>query len=361
MPPRRSLASLPTLYPSCSPRVLSSHHQRNLSSVASQFQSLAQKPTSKYQIYSSRSTDPFVNLSIEHFLLQKTPAHSVVLFFYVDRPCVVLGRNQNPWLEADIRALNDDLPPLVWTSTGSTTRGPQARVDLVRRRSGGGAVFHDSGNVNYCVICPTEDFSRDKHAEVVVQAIRQDNPRARVNERHDIVLDQGDPDPDVLTPDPSNMHKTGYQANSHKPPLKVSGSAYKLTRTRALHHGTCLLNSPNLQNISQYLRSPARPYLKARGVDSVRSSVGNVYEIYRPNAATRFQRLVAEAFVSHYRLERECLDTFYNSERTRDIQLGPDWVCGSLDESVAEISHIHSSMNELQVRFQTVLSDRICI
>jgi lipoate-protein ligase A len=58
--------------------------------------------------------------------------------------------------------------------------------------------------------------------------------------------------------------------------FKISGSAYKLTRLRSLHHGTCLLRSPNLSNISGLLRSPAEPFIKARGVDSVRSPVRNV-------------------------------------------------------------------------------------
>ena len=57
---------------------------------------------------------------------------------------------------------------------------------------------------------------------------------------------------------------------------KVSGSAYKLTRLRSLHHGTCLLNSPNIGGIGAYLRSPARPYMLARGVDSVSSKIANV-------------------------------------------------------------------------------------
>lgn len=126
-------------------------------------------------------------------------------------------------------------------------------VKLVRRRSGGGAVFHDEGNVNFSVICPPSAFDRNKHAEMVVRALSSlGRPNTRVNERHDIVMDV-----DVGT-------------------FKISGSAYKLTRLRSLHHGTCLLRSPNLSNISGMLRSPAEPFIKTRGVDSVRSPVRNV-------------------------------------------------------------------------------------
>lgn len=219
-------------------------------------------PSNSVQCYTSTSNDPFLNLSIEHYLLEKSPPQSKVLFLYINRPCVVIGRNQNPWLEVNLAALTKPTNPF-------------GNVDLVRRRSGGGAVFHDRGNVNWTVICPADTFTRDKHAEMIVGALRSSGiERARVNERHDIVLDQGF---NHRGADPKDLHKTAY--TSHDPamrPLKVSGSAYKLTKGRALHHGTCLLTSPNLRNISQLLHSPARPYIKAKGVESVSSPVTNI-------------------------------------------------------------------------------------
>ncbi|KAF2863992.1 Lipoyltransferase and lipoate-protein ligase [Piedraia hortae CBS 480.64] len=186
------------------------------------------------QSYISTSLDPWVNLSIEHYLLQKSPIASTVLFLYVNGPSVVIGSNQNPWVEVDLAHLR------------------QERANLVRRRSGGGTVFHDDGNVNWTVICPKESFTRMKHAEMVARALRNRGIQgARVNERHDIVLEGN-------------------------PALKVTGSAYKLIRHRALHHGTCLLSSPNLDTISKILRSPAKPFIKSKGSESVRSPVGNV-------------------------------------------------------------------------------------
>lgn len=153
-------------------------------------------------------------------------------------------------------------------------RNNWAKCDLVRRRSGGGTVFHDEGNVNYSVICPTFEFHRDKHAEMVVRALHKLGvDEARVNERHDIVLSREDGD---------------------TRPLKISGSAYKLTRFRSLHHGTCLLDSPNIENISKALFSPARAFIKARGVDSVKSPVTNVHrsnESFEEAAVSEFKKL----------------------------------------------------------------------
>ena len=220
----------------------------------------------KHQIWISRSHDPYLNLSIEHYLLQHSHQDSVVLFLYINSQCVVIGRNQNPWLEANLR--------IVGQSTPQGNNGEEKVIQLVRRRSGGGTVFHDEQNVNYSVICPTADFSRDRHAEMVTRAMRKFNPRARVNERHDIVLDQGQLRPMQQWPDEKGMHQTAF-FSEEKASLKVSGSAFKLTKHRSLHHGTCLLAS-DLDAMGKCLRSEARPFLKARGVDSVRSPVSNL-------------------------------------------------------------------------------------
>lgn len=199
-------------------------------------------------------------------MLQKSSPESAILFLYVNRPSIIIGRNQNPWLEVNLALLNE----------AHDARHGLGVVDLVRRRSGGGTVFHDEGNVNWTVISPSATFTRDKHAEMVVRALRSRGvERARVNARHDIVLDQGERSSEAITDD---THSTPYTIHGETiaRPLKVSGSAYKLTRGRALHHGTCLLSSPNLKVIPNYLHSPAKPYIAARGVESVSSPVGNI-------------------------------------------------------------------------------------
>jgi lipoate---protein ligase len=229
-------------------------------------------PLNRVQIYTSRCTDPWINLSIEHFLLQRSAPDSTVLFLYTNRPCVVVGRNQNPWLEVNLGLVNR---PGVLAPSSSDADDDDGTVSLVRRRSGGGTVFHDAGNVNYCVICPPAVFDRDRHAEMVVRALRglsSDSGviAARVNERHDIVLDvAGGGDGEGAA---AGSAVEGAPGST----FKISGSAYKLTRLRSLHHGTCLLNSPNLHGIGRFLRSPAAPFIMARGVESFRSKITNV-------------------------------------------------------------------------------------
>ncbi|KAK8185897.1 hypothetical protein BC567DRAFT_144494, partial [Phyllosticta citribraziliensis] len=222
----------------------------------------------------STTSDPYLNLSIEAALLARSAAHTAILFTYINRPCVVIGRNQNPWVEVDLARLRRQRSPSTGRANEDEAAGEAAAagilgdVDLVRRRSGGGAVFHDAGNVNWSVISPSNDFTRDKHGEMVVRALRGLGVgAARVNARHDIVVDHSNP---------QGASSKGDAVSNGRTPRKVSGSAYKLTRGRALHHGTCLLASPHLAAISQYLRAPAKPYIRAQGVESVRSPVANV-------------------------------------------------------------------------------------
>ena len=243
------------------------------------------------QSYISTSRDPYLNLSIEHYLLQNSAPESVLLFLYVNRPSIIIGRNQNPWLEVNLALLNE--------ARGRPETEPLGlgAVNLVRRRSGGGTVFHDEGNVNWAVICPSASFTRDKHAEMVVRGLRGCGvDRARVNERHDVVLDQGER---TSNSDDEDTHVTPYMKSNATGPqsLKVSGSAYKLTRNRALHHGTCLSSSPNLNIIPHYLHSSAKPFIKARGVESVSSPVGNTLlgnDEFCDAVQTHFAKLYAD-------------------------------------------------------------------
>lgn len=241
-------------------------------------------------IFESTSTNPYHNLSIEDYLLRNSHPSSRILFFYTNRPCVVIGRNQNPWLECNLIRLRNGLPKgEIYDSEDrntspitSTTRS--VPIDLVRRRSGGGTVFHDLGNLNYSLIVPNDkDFNRRKHAEMVVRGLKglrthHIPSQIKVNDRHDIV-----------------MQKQGQQEW-----LKVSGSAFKLTRGRALHHGTLLFSSPYIHQISGLLRSPGRDYIRAKGVESVRSKVGNLTSIEDRAKSEKLREEIVENVTSEF-------------------------------------------------------------
>jgi lipoate-protein ligase A len=91
------------------------------------------KPPFPIKSYTSTSNDPYLNLSIEHHLLQTSPADAAILFLYTNRPSIIIGRNQNPWLEVNLALLN-----AAATRKGSIAlpeTGLDAPVDLVRRQS----------------------------------------------------------------------------------------------------------------------------------------------------------------------------------------------------------------------------------
>ena len=311
----------------------------------------------KYQLYISRQHDPFLNLSIEHYLLQKTPPDSRIIFLYVNCPCVVIGRNQNPWLETNLSSLKRGKSPSLAPGDASI----RDEILLVRRRSGGGAVFHDEGNINYSVICPSSAFKRDKHAEMVTKAIRKFNDRARVNERHDIVLDQGKPKPSekLAHLNIADMHTSRYvDDDPEHPSLKVSGSAYKLTRQRSLHHGTCLLHSDRIALISQYLRSSARPFLKARGVESVRSPVSNIFPLVdrasRPHRRHEFELGILQTFAEMYNVNPQGLDMFRPGSLDENLahsifRSEEQWASGYLGNDMRDVQEINNGVEELKV------------
>ncbi|WVQ98628.1 hypothetical protein IAU59_005758 [Kwoniella sp. CBS 9459] len=180
--------------------------------------------------YISESHDPWFNLSFEDWLMRNTPNNQPVLFLYRNFPCVVIGRNQNPWKESTPRKLRE------------------ASIPLVRRRSGGGTVYHDMGNTNFSIILPRLLFTRSHGAELVATAIRErlGIEGCTVNDRNDVVI------------------------RDHGKEYKIS-SAYKIIQHRAYHHGTMLISS-SLNELGKSLKSSS-PNMETKGIPSHRSAV----------------------------------------------------------------------------------------
>ncbi|MFL5783167.1 MAG: biotin/lipoate A/B protein ligase family protein [Bacteriovoracaceae bacterium] len=173
--------------------------------------------------------NPFLNLALEdHFL--RGGADLPVLFLYVNRPCVVLGRFQNPWLETNLSYL---VKKDIW---------------LVRRQSGGGCVFHDEGNLNFSFITPDAMINRRKHAEVLQEAFKKADIHLEISPRHDLWLDG----------------------------RKISGSAFKQTKFGSFHHGTFLVSS-NLDQLEESLKHTLIP-TATKSIASVRSKVITLQE-----------------------------------------------------------------------------------
>ncbi|XP_032528718.2 lipoyltransferase 1, mitochondrial isoform X2 [Danaus plexippus] len=160
-------------------------------------------------VFMSQSTDIYTNLALEDWMYRNMDfSNHHVMMVWRNEPCVVIGRHQNPWLEANVPFLNDkDIP-------------------LARRHSGGGTVYHDRGNLNISFFTPRDRHDRKYNLEIIKRALYRDfGIKAHINERHDILV---------------------------RDKYKISGTAAKLGRTSAYHHCTLLVNA-NKADLSKAL------------------------------------------------------------------------------------------------------------
>ncbi|GJN87773.1 hypothetical protein Rhopal_000728-T1 [Rhodotorula paludigena] len=221
-------------------------------------------------IYVSESHNPWFNLAYEDWLFRKTEPDQRILYLYRNSPSVIIGRNQNPWKEIDLHRLRE------------------LGIPFVRRKSGGGTVYHDLGNTNYCVFVPREEFDRRSNAELVTAGLNELDVPAFVNERHDIVVD-GFKMSFRYLPDVLDFH--------------VSGSAFKLVNKRAYHHGTMLIDA-QLGTLRGVLGSK-KEAMVTKGVASVPSPVRNLREWSTRVNHERFVEVVARQFAEKYALSGE--------------------------------------------------------
>ena len=178
--------------------------------------------------YFSTTGDGWQNLAMDEYFLDHLSAEDTLLYFYVNQNAVIIGKNQNPWKECDIAAMDRD------------------GVQLVRRISGGGAVYHDVGNLNFSFILGKERYDVQRQLEVILKAVRSFGIDCEFSGRNDLLADG----------------------------KKFSGNAFCARGELRQHHGTLLLQT-DLGKLQNYLQ-PDPKKLKAKGVDSVRSRVGNL-------------------------------------------------------------------------------------
>ncbi len=185
----------------------------------------------KLYICRCNSFDPYYNLATEQHLSHILPSNSCILYLWQNDRSIIIGRNQNPWSECSISQVRAD------------------HIPVVRRLSGGGAVYHDLGNLNYTFITNTSDYDPKKQLSVIVQACAQLGIHASVSGRNDILA-----------------------ANR-----KFSGNAFQHCDGHTLHHGTILIHT-DLLKMTEYL-TPSAAKLQAKGIPSVRSRVLNLSEL----------------------------------------------------------------------------------
>ncbi|MDV2682993.1 lipoate--protein ligase [Alkalihalophilus lindianensis] len=178
-------------------------------------------------------TDPRINLAIEEYALKHLdPDHSYLLF-YVNEPSIIIGKNQNTIEEINLGYVKEN------------------NIHVVRRLSGGGAVYHDLGNLNFSFI--TKDDGESFHnfkkfTEPVVTALKRLGVDAELSGRNDI----------------------------HVGERKISGNAQFQTKGRMFSHGTLMLNS-EIEHVVSALNVKDEK-IRSKGIKSIRSRVANITE-----------------------------------------------------------------------------------
>jgi lipoate-protein ligase A len=201
-------------------------------------------------VYVSRVIDPFFNLALENKLLLNVGNGKRHLLLWSNRPCVVIGRFQNPWIECNLKKMFDE------------------NIDFVRRQSGGGCVYHDENNLNLSFICSKDIHDKKLNHKFIVDTLASHSISSFATERGDVRLDE-----------PSAR--------------KISGSASKEKKDSAFHHCTLLINS-NLDNLNQYIHS-SKQELDTKSIASVRSVVANLNDVQEVN-----QDELVDSFINGY-------------------------------------------------------------
>ena len=206
------------------------------------------------QIIMGDSVAAWHNLAVEELLFDSLAPDGRVFYLWQNRNTVVIGRHQNAWKECRVKLLEDE---------GGY---------LARRSSGGGAVFHDLGNLNFTFIAPREHYDVRRQLEVVRRAVAQFGIEAAFTGRNDLVV-----------------AATG---------AKFSGNAFRFSPRVGMHHGTILV-SADMEKLSRYL-APSKDKLKAKGIESVRSRVCNLSEFSADIAIPPLIEALKRAFVAEF-------------------------------------------------------------
>ncbi len=219
-------------------------------------------------VHNDDVNDPRINLAVEEFLLRNMVSEEPILLFYINEPAVIIGRNQNTLEEID--------PDYIAANN----------IHVVRRLSGGGAVYHDLGNLNFSFITQAKENLHNfaKFTEPVIKALAQLGIKAELRGKSDI-----------------------FTADK-----KISGNAQYSTSAGMFSHGTLLFDT----NIEAMLKAlnPRQVKIESKAVQSVRNFVTNIRD-----------QLPQETF-SIFDLKQAILDEIYGRQGITIYQLTEsDW------------------------------------
>lgn len=284
-------------------------------------------------IYRSLSHDPFFNIAFEHFLFNSYQGEEEILYLWQNDPSVIIGRFQNPWSECKLSLMR------------------KKGINLVRRESGGGAVFHDKGTAIFSFFSPFNDFSSgERNYNYLIKTLANLEIEASKTSRNDISVNwQGDE-------------------------RKVSGNAFKKKGKVNLQHGTMLINT-HLEELSEYL-TPNPKKLQSKGIASIRSRIVNLKEIKSTLTADLFFKSLIKTFtesnksskeIPYYEINEDLLDHEPLLKKEYQYLKNPEWILGKTPEFNQLLEETFSfgsftlclEVDELLIKEVTIFSDAL--
>lgn len=271
--------------------------------------------------YITRNTVPYINLAVEEYLLNNVLDGECILFLWQNKHTVVIGKNQNAMRECKVEKLESD---------GGY---------LVRRLSGGGAVFHDLGNLNFTFLTKKGDYDVNKQLEVILRAVGKLGINAEKTGRNDIEI-------------------CGK---------KFSGNAFYKSGEKCYHHGTIMVDVEK-EMLSKYLNASVEK-LASKGVKSVKSRVVNLAECTAGVTVEVVKEKLVEVFGEVYGLmPKEILDEAFDRKEIEKLTAkfsDWNWCFGRLASFGYEISkrfgwgeiQLHLDVKEGKIKDVEVYTD----
>ena len=206
----------------------------------------------KLFVYRSKCLDPYYNIATEKLLLESVEPGCCILYLWQNQNTVVIGRNQNAFAECRTSLLEEE------------------GGKLARRLSGGGAVFHDIGNLNFTFLVRDEDYDEARQLSVIQNALLELGLETEKSGRNDLLVNG----------------------------MKFSGNAYYHSKGQSYHHGTLLIDA-DMEKLSRYL-TPSKAKLQSKGVASVRSRVTNLKALLPDLTCDKMADCMTTAFAKVY-------------------------------------------------------------
>lgn len=262
---------------------------------------------SKISYIESTGFNPYRNLAMEEYLFSRCREDEMILYLWQNQNTVVIGRNQNAWKECRISKIEED---------GAV---------IARRLSGGGAVYHDLGNLNFTFLVRKDNYDLQKQLEVILKAVQKLGIHAEASGRNDILVDG----------------------------QKFSGNAFHEHRDHCYHHGTLMVNV-KLEELNKYL-NVSKKKLESKGIASVRSRVTNL-TAYDPELTIgRLRAALRETFEEVYGLESRVMkEEELDQEKVHTLYekyASWDWIYGRQFEFQYEVSE-RFVWGQMDVQFQ---------